>query len=86
MVDAYHEFSSPREMMENLVKSLKPDGRVVLVEYRRENPLIPIKALHKMTRRQVEKEMAAIGLLPEEIIETLPQQHLMIFQKAGSSG
>ncbi len=41
---------------------------------------------HKMTRRQVEKEMAAIGLLPEEIIETLPQQHLMIFQKAGSSG
>ncbi|MFM6405105.1 MAG: class I SAM-dependent methyltransferase, partial [Microcystis sp.] len=85
MVDAYHEFSSPREMMENLVKSLKPDGRVVLVEYRRENPLIPIKALHKMTRRQVEKEMAAVGLVPEEIIETLPQQHLIIFQKTNSN-
>ena len=85
MVDAYHEFSSPREMMENLVKSLQPDGRVVLVEYRRENPLIPIKALHKMTRRQVEKEMAAVGLVPEEIIETLPQQHLIIFQKTNSN-
>ena len=85
MVDAYHEFSCPREMMENLVKSLKPDGRVVLVEYRRENPLIPIKALHKMTRRQVEKEMSALGLVPEEIIETLPQQHLMIFQKTNSN-
>ncbi len=85
MVDAYHEFSCPREMMENLVKSLKPDGRVVLVEYRRENPLIPIKSLHKMTRRQAEKEMAALGLVPEEIIETLPQQHLMIFQKTNSN-
>jgi precorrin-6B methylase 2 len=84
MVDAYHEFSYPHEMMTNLVKSLKPDGRVVLVEYRRENPLIPIKALHKMTRKQVEKEMAAVGLVPQEIIETLPQQHLMIFQKASS--
>jgi hypothetical protein len=69
-------------MMENLVKSLKPDGKVVLVEYRRENPLIPIKALHKMTRTQVEKEMAAVGLVPQETIETLPQQHLLIFQKA----
>jgi SAM-dependent methyltransferase len=84
MVDAYHEFSSPREMMTNLVKSLKPDGKIVLVEYRRENPLIPIKALHKMTRTQVEKEMAAVGLLPQKIIESLPQQHLMIFQKASS--
>jgi SAM-dependent methyltransferase len=84
MVDTYHEFSHPREMMENLVKSLKPDGKVVLVEYRRENPLIPIKALHKMTRTQVEKEMAAVGLVPQEIIETLPQQHLLIFQKANS--
>ena len=59
---------------------------MVLVEYRRENPLIAVKALHKMTRRQVEKEMAAVGLVPAEIIETLPQQHLMIFQTADSSG
>jgi SAM-dependent methyltransferase len=82
MVDAYHEFAYPREMMINLVKALKSDGKIVLVEYRRKNPLIPIKALHKMNRKQVEKEMAVVGLVPQEIIESLPQQHLMIFQKA----
>ncbi|MEG3439074.1 methyltransferase domain-containing protein [Pannus brasiliensis CCIBt3594] len=85
MVDAYHEFAYPREMMENLVKALKPDGRVALVEYRRENPLVPIKALHKMTRKQVEKEMAAVGLNLQESIESLPQQHLLIFGKKRSS-
>src|SRR6476646_6342112 len=57
MVDAYHEFEYPQEMMTALVRSLKPGGRVVLVEYRGENLLIPIKGLHKMTQRQVKKEM-----------------------------
>ncbi|WP_446345908.1 class I SAM-dependent methyltransferase [Coleofasciculus sp. F4-SAH-05] len=81
MVDAYHEFAYPREMMSGIVRSLKPGGRVVLVEYRRENPLIPIKALHKMTQRQARKEMNAVGLQWLETKEFLPQQHLMIFQK-----
>ena len=81
MVDAYHEFEYPREMMEALVKSLKPGGRVVLVEYRQENPLIPIKTLHKMTQKQVKKEMNAVGLFWQETQEFLPQQHFMIFQK-----
>lgn len=81
MVDAYHEFEYPREVMEALVKALKPGGRVVLVEYRGENPFILIKALHKMTQKQVRKEMSAVGLQWVETKSILPQQHLMIFQK-----
>ncbi len=81
MVDAYHEFEYPREVMEGVVRSLKPGGRVVLVEYRRENPLIPIKALHKMTQNQARKEMKAVGLRWRETKNFLPQQHLMVFEK-----
>jgi len=81
MVDAYHEFSYPREIMEAIVRALKPGGRVVLVEYRGENPFIPIKALHKMTQKQVRKEMQAVGLQWLETKNFLPQQHLMVFQK-----
>jgi ubiquinone/menaquinone biosynthesis C-methylase UbiE len=81
MVDAYHEFEYPKEMMEGVVRSLKPGGRVVLLEYRRENPLIPIKALHKMTQKQTRKEMEAVALQWVETKSFLPQQHLMIFEK-----
>ncbi len=81
MVDAYHEFQYPREVMEGVVRALKPGGRVVLVEYRRENPLIPIKGLHKMTQNQVRKEMSAVGLQWLETKSFLPQQHLMVFGK-----
>lgn len=81
MVDAYHEFAYPQEMMQQIVAALRPGGRVVLVEYRGENPFVPIKALHKMTQRQVRKEMGAAGLIWQETQNFLPQQHLMIFQK-----
>ncbi|MEO1430944.1 MAG: methyltransferase [Cyanobacteria bacterium J06632_19] len=81
MVDAYHEFEYPKEVMEGLVKSLKPGGKAVLVEYRGENPFIAIKRLHKMTQKQVKKEMQAVGLTWKETKELLPQQHLMIFEK-----
>lgn len=84
MVDAYHEFDHPREMMTAIAQALKPNGRVVLVEYRGENPLIPIKALHKMTQRQVQKEMNAVGLTWLETKETLPQQHILVFGKLPS--
>ena len=62
MVDAYHELSQPREVMQEVVKALKPKGKVVLVEYRRENPFIAIKKLHKMTQKQAIKEMSTVGL------------------------
>lgn len=81
MVDAYHEFAYPQEVMQGIVKALKPGGRVVLVEYRGENPFIMIKRLHKMTQKQVRQEMQAVGLVWRETKNLLPQQHLMIFEK-----
>ena len=86
MVDAYHEFSYPYEMMQAIVQALKPGGRAVLLEYRGENPLIPIKGLHKMTQRQARKEMQAVGLSWQGTKSLLPQQHLMVFQKPLADG
>ncbi|BAY74955.1 type 11 methyltransferase [Nostoc linckia NIES-25] len=85
MVDAYHELEYPQEVMQKVVKALKPGGRMVLVEYRGENPFITIKRLHKMTQKQVRKEMQAVGLVWRETKNLLPQQHLMIFEKPDSS-
>ena len=81
LVDAYHEFDYPREMMRAVRAALTPTGRVALVEYRAEDPSVPIKRLHKMSIDQARKEMSAVGLQFVESIETLPQQHLMIFRK-----
>ncbi|MEH2455611.1 class I SAM-dependent methyltransferase [Nostoc sp.] len=85
MVDAYHELEYPQEVMQGIVKALKPGGRVVLVEYRGENPFILIKGLHKMTQKQVRKEMQAVGLIWWETKNLLPQQHLIVFEKPDSS-
>lgn len=81
MVDAYHEFSHPREVMEQVVTALSPRGRVVLVEYRGEDPKVPIKPLHKMTVAQAEREMAAVGLALETVKDALPMQHVMVFRR-----
>ncbi len=81
MVDAYHEFAYPREMMAGVVAALKPGGRVVLAEYRAENPLVMIKRLHKMSEAQVKREMAAVGLRWLKTDDALPQQHLLFFEK-----
>lgn len=83
LVDVYHEFSYPKEMGEAMVKALKPGGRIALVEYRGEDPTVPIKEFHKMTEAQAKKEMAAVGLSwVSTDSKTLPWQHLMIFAKA----
>ncbi|RIV24997.1 class I SAM-dependent methyltransferase [Fibrisoma montanum] len=79
MIDAYHEFSYPREMMNTIVKALKPGGRVVLVEYRAEDPSVPIKELHKLSVAQATKEMKAAGLKLIKNDSRLPQQHVMFF-------
>lgn len=81
MVDAYHEFENPREVIEGIFRALKPGGKVALVEYRGENPFIMIKRLHKMSQRQAQKEMQAVGLVWRETKNLLPQQHLMVFEK-----
>jgi len=83
MADVYHEFEYPREMMESLCRSLKPGGRVAFVEYRAEDPAVPIKAVHKMTEAQVRKEMSVLPLDWVETIKTLPWQHLIVFRKPG---
>lgn len=81
MVDVYHEFDHPFEMMTAISKGLKPGGRVVFVEFRAEDPKVPIKRVHKMTEAQVRKEMEAVGLTWKETIETLPWQHVIVFAK-----
>ena len=84
IVDAYHEFDHPREMGQAIRRALRPGtGRLALVEYRAEDPSVPIKPIHKMSVAQARKEMAAIGLDFVEVIETLPQQHLLIFRRRG---
>jgi FkbM family methyltransferase len=85
MVDAYHEFSHPREMMDNLVEALTPGGRVYLVEYRKEDPSVPIKRLHKMSEAQARKEMEAVGLEWVATRDMLPRQHFLIFEKPAGS-
>ena len=82
MFDAYHEFAYPQEMMEGIVSALKPGGQVVLAEYRAENPLVLIKKHHKMTQKQVKKELTAAGLTWTKTDDRLPQQHLMFFEKS----
>ena len=85
LVDAYHEFSHPREVMERVVGSLSDRGRVILVEYRGEDPRVPIKPLHKMTVEQASREMSAVGLKLLEVQDILPQQHIMVFAKGAGS-
>ena len=81
MVDVYHEFAYPLEMMRSLVTALKPGGRVVQVEYRGEDAAVPIKRLHKMTVAQARREMAVVGLVWKETKSFLPQQHFIVFEK-----
>jgi len=81
MVDAYHEFSHPREVMTGIVRGLKSGGRVVLIEYRGEDPTVPILELHKMTEAQARREMTAVGLEWEATKDVLPQQHFLVFRK-----
>ena len=82
IVDAYHEFDHPREMGRAIRRALRPGtGRLALVEYRAEDTNVPIKRIHKMSVEQARKEMAAVGLELVERIETLPQQHLLLFKR-----
>jgi precorrin-6B methylase 2 len=81
MVDVYHEFAYPYEMTEAMVKALKPGGRLVFVEFRLEDPKVPIKLVHKMSEKQVKKEMEPHPLKWVETIGVLPWQHIIIFKK-----
>jgi len=81
LVDVYHEFEFPYEMMRSICQALKPGGRVVLVEFRAEDPKVPIKAVHKMSEAQVRREMAAHPLRWIKTINILPWQHAVVFER-----
>ena len=81
MVDVYHEFEFPFEMTEKLVAALKPGGRLVFVEFKMEDEKVPILLVHKMTERQVLKEMGAFPELEHTKTTSLPWQHVIVFTK-----
>jgi ubiquinone/menaquinone biosynthesis C-methylase UbiE len=81
MVDVYHELAYPYEVITRVREALKPGGRVVFVEYRKEDPRVPIKEVHKMSVEQLTKEMKSAGLVRVRTVESLPSQHIVIFAK-----
>lgn len=87
MVDVYHEFSFPYEMMQELSRALKPEGRIAWVEYRKEDPTVPIKLVHKMSEAQVKKEASVpeFGLKYVETIGVLPRQHIVIYKRPAAA-
>jgi ubiquinone/menaquinone biosynthesis C-methylase UbiE len=80
LVDVYHEFSHPQHMLRSMRKALKPGGRLALVEFRLEDPKVPIKLLHKMSKKQIMKEFPTNGYKLVEQFDKLPWQHLMFFE------
>jgi ubiquinone/menaquinone biosynthesis C-methylase UbiE len=81
LVDVYHEFSEPEKMLDRIRESLKPNGRLVLLEYRAEDPKVPIRPEHKMTVKQVREEVQPEGFKFEQSIEILPLQHIIVFRR-----
>jgi precorrin-6B methylase 2 len=81
MVDVYHELEYPFEVMTRVREALRPGGRVALIEYRAEDPAVPIKPVHKMTERQIVKDLTAAGFRHQKTVRDLPLQHLVLFQK-----
>ena len=79
MVDVYHEFSHPQHMLAGIRRALKPDGVIVLLEYRAEDPDVPIKPLHKMSKEQVDLEMTSNGFKLVESFDELPWQHMLFY-------
>lgn len=81
MVDVYHELAYPQEMLSALAKALKPDGKILLLEYRAEDPDVAIKELHKMSVKQVNKELEANGFRLYKREDFLPIQHFLLYEK-----
>jgi precorrin-6B methylase 2 len=85
LVDVYHEFSQPQKMLQGIRAALKPDGRLVQLEYRKEDPAVPILPDHKMSVAEAKTEMEAEGFKLGPVIETLPRQHILIYTKAAAA-
>ena len=83
LIDVYHEFSRPQRMLRAIRESLKPDGRLVLLEFRKEDPTVPIRPEHKMSVAEVKAEVTPEGYQFEKVVDTLPWQHIIYFRKSG---
>jgi SAM-dependent methyltransferase len=81
MVDVYHEFSEPQKMLRRMREALKPGGRLVLLEYRKEDPLVPIRIEHKMSVAEAKMEVEAEGFTLAQVDQALPRQHILIFTR-----
>jgi predicted methyltransferase len=81
LVDVYHEFSHPQEMLRSIRRSLKPEGRLVLIEYRKEDPSIPIADTHRLNAADARKEIGAEGFTFDQLISGLPRQHIIVFRR-----
>ena len=81
LVDVYHEFSEPQKMLDRIRESLKADGRLVLLEYRKEDPKVPIRPEHKMSVAEVKAEVEPEGFQLDKVLEILPWQHILIFRR-----
>jgi len=82
MVDVYHELSRPQRMLEEIRESLKPGGRLVLLEFRKEDPSVPIRPEHKMSVEEAKAEVTPEGFRFEKVVDELPWQHIIFFQRA----
>jgi len=83
MVDVYHELAQPQVFLQSLKRALKPDGRLVLIEFRKESAAVPIREEHKMTVREARMELEAEGYRFERVIDVLPWQHILVFRPDG---
>ena len=81
MVDVYHELARPQEVLRKLRGSLKPDGRLVLIEFRKESPWVPIREEHKMSVKEARMELEAEGFRFDRVIDVLPWQHILVFRR-----
>ena len=81
MVDVYHELAEPQQVLRRIREALKPDGRLVLLEYRAEDPAVPIRPEHKMSKAQVKQELEHEGLRQAQVFDDLPWQHLFVFTR-----
>lgn len=81
LVDVYHEFSQPQEMLRQLKAALKPGGQLVLLEFRKEDPTVPIRAEHKMSVAEVRAELEPEGFRFEKVLPDLPWQHMLFFRR-----
>ena len=84
LVDVYHEFSQPQKMLQGIRRALKPNGRLVQLEYRKEDPNVPILPDHKMSVAEAKTEVEAEGFSLGPVIESLPRQHILIYTKAAA--